>query len=238
MAMVSWTVPRWRTCRASSAVSTSSTPTVTAACPGPSCRWSGRNSGSANPSLRIASSSVRSAAAPPAGLWQRWSTITPFLPPGSEPGIDMKLPHEIRLLPLLLVFLAPAAFAQMTLPEPTQAQKQALQQRWAKADTNQDGYIDRAEADALNPISKNFDVLDADRDGRLSQAEMKNSVLDRLRAADTNQNGDIDRAEADASLPRVARAFDRLDLNADGKLSVEEVQQVASRFAGRRQGQR
>lgn len=150
----------------------------------------------------------------------------------------MKLPHEIRLLPLLLVFLAPAAFAQITLPEPTQAQKQALQQRWAKADTNQDGYIDRAEADALNPISKNFDALDADRDGRLSQAEMKNSVLDRLRAADTNQDGDIDRAEADASLPRVARAFDRLDLNTDGKLSVEEVQQVASGFAGRRQGQR
>jgi len=150
----------------------------------------------------------------------------------------MKLRTPIRVLPLLLVALAPAALAQITLPEPTPAQKQALQQRWAKADTNQDGYIDRAEADALNPIAKNFDAFDADRDGRLSQAEMRGSVLDKVRAADANQDGYIDRAEADASLPRVARAFDRLDLNADGKLSVEEVQQVASRFGGRRQGQR
>lgn len=150
----------------------------------------------------------------------------------------MKPRTPIRVLPLLLVALAPAALAQITLPEPTPAQKQALQQRWAKADTNQDGYIDRAEADALNPIAKNFDAFDADRDGRLSQAEMRGSVLDKVRAADANQDGYIDRAEADASLPRVARAFDRLDLNADGKLSVEEVQQVASRFGGRRQGQR
>lgn len=150
----------------------------------------------------------------------------------------MKPRTPIRVLPLLLVALAPAALAQITLPEATPAQKQALQQRSAKADTNQDGYIDRAEADALNPIAKNFDAFDADRDGRLSQAEMRGSVLDKVRAADANQDGYIDRAEADASLPRVARAFDRLDLNADGKLSVEEVQQVASRFGGRRQGQR
>jgi len=146
----------------------------------------------------------------------------------------MKPLNDIRLLPLLLAFLAPAASAQITLPEPTEAQKQALQERWAKADTNHDGYIDHVEADALNPISKNFDALDADHDGKLSQAEMKNSVQDRLRAADTNQDGYIDRAEASASLPRVAKAFDRLDLNGDDKLSVEEVQQVASRFAGQR----
>ena len=86
----------------------------------------------------------------------------------------------------------------------------------------------------MNPISKHFDEFDSNKDGKLSTDEMKNTVQNRVRAADTNQDGAIDRAEANASLPRVAKAFDRLDTNNDGKLTVEEVQALASRFAGRR----
>ncbi len=141
----------------------------------------------------------------------------------------------LPLLSIALMLCSPAVLAQVGLPEPTDAQKQALQARWAAADSNRDGHVDRAEAQALPPIARHFDELDGNKDGKLSAQEMRNSAQDRLRAADANQDGYIDRAEADASLPRVARAFDRLDANGDGKLSTEEVQQVTSRFAGRRQ---
>lgn len=135
---------------------------------------------------------------------------------------------------LLLSGIAAPTFAQQQL-QPTPEQQQALQARWKAADTNQDGYIDRTEAEALRPVAKHFDEFDSNKDGKLSTDEMKNTVQDRVRAADTNQDGAIDRAEAEASLPRVAKGFDRLDADKDGKLTVEEVQQLASRFAGRRQ---
>lgn len=142
-----------------------------------------------------------------------------------------------QLLPILAALLlsgvAVQAFAQQQ-PRPTPEQRQALLARWKAADGNNDGYIDRGEAQAMSPIAKHFDELDADKDGKLSMDEIQNSAQTRLHAADTNQDGVIDRAEADASLPRVAKAFDRLDTNKDGKLTVEEVQQLASRFAGRR----
>lgn len=137
--------------------------------------------------------------------------------------------------PALLLTLAAAcaaARAQESIA-PTAQQQQALQARWQAADADHDGFIDRAEAQALPPIAKRFDELDANGDGKLTAEETRKSAQDRLRAADTNQDGFIDRAEAEASLPRVAKAFDRLDGNADGKLSAEEVQQIASRFGGR-----
>lgn len=134
----------------------------------------------------------------------------------------------------LLLGASLQAHSQQAL-QPTPGQQQALQARWKAADTNQDGYIDRSEAAAMSPINKHFDEFDNNKDGKLSMDEMKNTVQDRVRAADTNQDGAIDRAEAQASLPRVAKGFDRLDTDKDGKLTVEEVQQLASRFAGRRQ---
>lgn len=135
---------------------------------------------------------------------------------------------------LLLPGVSMQAIAQEQL-QPTPEQRQALQARWKAADSNNDGYIDRGEAQAMNPIAKHFDELDTDKDGKLSMDEIRNSAQTRLHAADTNQDGAIDRAEADASLPRVAKAFDRVDTNKDGKLTVEEVQALASRSAGRRQ---
>ena len=54
----------------------------------------------------------------------------------------------------------------------------------------------------------------------------------RWKAADKNGDGVIDKAEAEAGLPRVARHFDQLDVNHDGKLSADELRAVAqSRMA-------
>ena len=64
--------------------------------------------------------------------------------------------------------------------------------------------------------------------------EQKQAALERMQAADTNQDGLIDKAEADAKLPRLAKHFDKLDTNGDGKLSPDEFKAMASKFAGRK----
>jgi Ca2+-binding EF-hand superfamily protein len=63
--------------------------------------------------------------------------------------------------------------------------------------------------------------------------EKKEAALERLQAADANQDGFIDKTEADAKLPRVAKNFDKLDSNRDGRLSPEEFKAMVSKFAGR-----
>ncbi|WP_448097487.1 hypothetical protein [Luteibacter yeojuensis] len=58
-------------------------------------------------------------------------------------------------------------------------------------------------------------------------AQAKQDMQERLKAADTNGDGFIDRQEADAKLPRVAKNFDKLDTDQDGKLSASELKQAA-----------
>jgi Ca2+-binding EF-hand superfamily protein len=64
--------------------------------------------------------------------------------------------------------------------------------------------------------------------------EQKQALQDRLRAADSNGDGLIDRAEAEANLPRIAKNFDKLDANGDGKLSPEEMRAMATQLGERR----
>lgn len=83
-----------------------------------------------------------------------------------------------RFIPLLtaiaLVCVSTSAFAQ---GDRRAKAKQAMQERLQAADTDNDGYIDRAEADARLPrLAKNFDQLDADKDGRLSRDEMRQAA--------------------------------------------------------------
>lgn len=55
--------------------------------------------------------------------------------------------------------------------------KQAMQERLKAADANNDGYIDRQEADTNLPrVAKNFDKLDADKDARLSTDELQQAA--------------------------------------------------------------
>ena len=65
-----------------------------------------------------------------------------------------------------------------------------------------------------------------------AQAASDAMLQARWKAADKNGDGLIDKAEAQAGLPRVARHFDQLDANHDGKLSADELRAVAqSRMA-------
>lgn len=75
---------------------------------------------------------------------------------------------------------------------------------------------------------------DADRDGRLSQAEFVGARLERLRAADANGDGSVTREEMQASrqakrAERIAARFERLDADSNGVLTRAEFEASLAR---------
>lgn len=98
-------------------------------------------------------------------------------------------------------------------------------------DTDKDGAISKAEADAA------FERIDANKDGKLQpdelkayrktqfeqhRAEMKAKFDADFKAADKNGDGALSKDEAQA-MPRLARNYDKLDANRDGKLTQAEI---------------
>lgn len=86
------------------------------------------------------------------------------------------------------------------------------------------------------PIS--FEALDTDADGQITKAEMAAHSAARRAQADTDGDGfltlsEIEAAGAERASARAGKMMERLDANADGKLSAEEMQRpdrVARRF--------
>jgi Ca2+-binding EF-hand superfamily protein len=87
-----------------------------------------------------------------------------------------------------------------------------------RLDTNKDGKISREEA--KGPLEKNFDVIDRNKDGFLDKMEVS-QVMERLnqRRLDAAKPGSNN---VTAPVRRLAD-FDALDLDADGRLSKDEV---------------
>ncbi len=56
-----------------------------------------------------------------------------------------------------------------------------MQERWKAADKDGDGALSRAEVDAakMPMLSRDFDKLDADKDGKLTADEMRNMMMQR-----------------------------------------------------------
>jgi len=113
-------------------------------------------------------------------------------------------------------------------------------EHWAKVDTDGDGAISKAEAEAGAPrIARDFANLDADEDGRITREEMHAQMQarhaatreehraraeERYRSADTNGDGALDLAEAQLGMPRMAEHFAEIDADADGLVTREELQ--------------
>ncbi|AZG13116.1 EF-hand domain-containing protein [Cupriavidus pauculus] len=153
-----------------------------------------------------------------------------------------------------MVVAAGAAFAQ-TSPAPAPAAPGATQgdtaphhrmggpgehghhgggKMWMKSvDTDGDGAISKAEADAL------FNKIDTNRDGKLDKSEMaayrktqweqrrskmKAEFDAKFKAADKNNDGALTRDEFKTAFPRMANRFDKLDANRDGKVTMAEIQ--------------
>lgn len=123
---------------------------------------------------------------------------------------------------------APGAAHQRHMKTSTRADVQTrIQQMFQRVDADRDGFITRAEADAMkaqragkrqqrmeqraqhNP-GKRFDRLDANRDGQVTRAEA--TAAQQARAARQAQNGGN----------RLERLFARADSNRDGAITRAE----------------
>ncbi|MEM9233224.1 MAG: hypothetical protein AAGA69_03180 [Pseudomonadota bacterium] len=141
----------------------------------------------------------------------------------------------------LALSLSPGEGAQgpLTLEE----MRAQATERFAKMDTNDDGYV--SEEDKPDPAAR-FAMVDADNSGTVTLDEMTAGALDAFDERDTNGNGTIDEEErGDPGKRRggrkgenrrsdrpamtrenvsdmVARRFDRMDKDGNGELSAEE----------------
>lgn len=132
-------------------------------------------------------------------------------------------------LSIAVASLALAAGAGLASAKPGGGDRGAMMaERMAEMDTNKDGKISKAEAEAVR--LKSFAALDADGNGVATAAEMKAAreaimarqnrkmrTMDRL---DVNDDGQITKAEA---LAAPYGMFDRLDVNKDGVVDQSEM---------------
>ena len=113
--------------------------------------------------------------------------------------------------------------------------------RFAAADKDGNGRIDRAEATAVGErMAKNFDRMDANSDGAIDKAELAAVRRKAGRAGhrmktmmayqrglfvgmDDNAVGAVTRAELGTKHKRWSDDFDVIDANRDGKLTAEEI---------------
>ena len=143
-----------------------------------------------------------------------------------------------------LVLATGIAFAQDTGGDrgARHAEHQAkAQARFAAADKDGNGRIDRTEAQAVGErLAKNFDRVDANKDGALDQAELAamrqkmGRAGGRMKSAmayqrglfvgmDDDGDGAVTRAELGSKHKRWSDDFDIIDANRDGKLTGEEL---------------
>jgi Ca2+-binding EF-hand superfamily protein len=108
-----------------------------------------------------------------------------------------------------------------------------------QADKDGDGRVSRAEATSSGAERSGewFDKLDLNKDGYLSQDEMKQAhdnrhqmhgdmkekMEARFKEADANADGQLSLDEVQAKMPRLAERFTTLDTDKNGLLSKDEL---------------
>ena len=134
-----------------------------------------------------------------------------------------------------------------------------MSERFSRADADGNGALSRPEMEKSMPgLARQFDAIDANRDGHVTQdeimawrsqkrrvacsgapeqcaAQTEARLTARFQRADSDNNGALSRQELEQSNPRLARRFDALDANRDGHVTVEEML-AARRARAARQG--
>jgi len=116
-------------------------------------------------------------------LWQGHAQESSSLPPAPPPGTG-----------------APSMIAQKPAPPPNATPKSREEQRFNRADRDNDGRIVLGEL--LEPRRKSYAKLDSNRDGKLSFEEWAHSTIDKFRGADGDRNGQLTRAEYATTAPK------------------------------------
>ncbi len=115
-----------------------------------------------------------------------------------------------------------------------------MQERLKAADANNDGMISREESGALPRIAERFDAIDANRDGQVTTDELRayhqahrgENRGEMWKRLDGNADGKLSREEV-AGHPKLVQEFEAIDADRDGFLSPEELKAVRARHAGR-----
>jgi hypothetical protein len=119
-----------------------------------------------------------------------------------------------------------------------------------RSDTDGDGRISRAEAEAAGSrrSSEWFDKLDLNQDGYVTQdeinqakesrrGEMKARFDERFKEADVNSDGQLSLDEVQAKMPKLADRFSTLDQDKNGLLSRDELKRGGPGHHRRRDAQ-
>lgn len=145
---------------------------------------------------------------------------------------------------LAIAGLVMAAHA-VAQPAPTPALAEGaptMRNHGIKADKDGDGAISREEAGDRKVLSTHFDVIDADKNGKLSKEELqkfhasvrgkhKAAFEQRFKEADKDGDGALSKSEAEtANIPGMAAHFDKADANRDGKVTKDELQGARKRM--------
>jgi len=108
---------------------------------------------------------------------------------------------------------------------PLEERKTRARAEFQNLDTNRDGFIQRAEAEAL--VQAEFNQYDTDRDNKVSEPELRLIIQQAMqRAAAERQQAEARRRQGLASISDLIdmemREADRLDKNGDGKVTRDE----------------
>jgi Ca2+-binding EF-hand superfamily protein len=108
---------------------------------------------------------------------------------------------------------------------PLEDRRTRARAEFGNLDTNRDGFIERAEAEAL--VQSEFNQYDTDRDNKVTEPELRLIVQQAMqRAAAARQQADAKRRQGLVTISDFIdmqlREADHLDKNGDGKITREE----------------
>lgn len=134
-----------------------------------------------------------------------------------------------------LLFISTATFALSAWACPDEehegksCKRHGPAQHLKEADSNKDGFVDKAEFQAMH--DKHFSEMDTNKDGKLGKDEIKAAGKEKamhekgnrgFKKADKNEDGKLDKEEA-KNQPRISKNFDKIDVDKDGTVDRDEV---------------